>query len=363
MRVKVFGAGSIGNHLSHAARRLGWSVDLCDVDAAALRRAKEEIYPGRYGTWDDAIKLFDVGSAPQGNYDLIVIGTPPESHIDLALEAVREAPRAVLVEKPLCPPHLDHAQELFELSAERGVPVFCGYDHVVGQASERTAEILRAGVVGQVVTIDVEFREHWGGIFAAHPWLAGPGDSYLGHSARGGGASGEHSHALNLWQHFANLVGAGRVVEVSAALDYVEDDSVAYDRLCLLNLTTESGLSGRVVQDVVTNPPRKWGRIQGADGFVEWHCGYQPGCDAVIKGDPSGPTSEHMIQKTRPDDFILELRHVVTALAGEPQRSPITLERGLDTMLVVAAAHRSAREKRAVHIDYAKGYTLAALVA
>jgi len=70
-----------------------------------------------------------------------------------------------------------------------------------------------------------------------------------------------------------------------------------------------------------------------------------------------------MIQKTRPDDFILELRHVVTALAGEPQRSPITLERGLDTMLVVAAAHRSAREKRAVHIDYAKGYTLAALVA
>ena len=359
--VKVLGAGSIGNHISHAARSLGWDVDLCDVDGAALRRAKEEIYPGRYGAWDDAIRLFDVADAPEGNYDLIVIGTPPDSHIDLALKAVREAPRAVLVEKPLCPPHLDRAQELFELSGMRGVPVFCGYDHVVGQASERAGEILRTGALGLIVTIDVEFREHWGGIFAAHPWLAGPGDSYLGSWASGGGASGEHSHALNLWQHFANLVGAGRVVEVSATLDYVEDGAHAYDRLCLLNLTTESGLSGRVVQDVVTNPPRKWGRVQGTDGFVEWHCGYRPGCDAVIEGDPSGPTGEHMIQKTRPDDFIRELRHVAAALEDGAGRSPISLERGLDTMLVVAAAHRSARDKRVVRIDHAKGCTLAAL--
>ncbi len=34
MKVKIFGAGSIGNHLANAARVLGWSVDLCDVDGA-----------------------------------------------------------------------------------------------------------------------------------------------------------------------------------------------------------------------------------------------------------------------------------------------------------------------------------------
>ena len=30
-KVKVIGAGSIGNHLSNAARAVGWDVVLCDV--------------------------------------------------------------------------------------------------------------------------------------------------------------------------------------------------------------------------------------------------------------------------------------------------------------------------------------------
>ena len=58
MKVKVLGAGSIGNHLSNAARRLGWSVDLVDPDPAALERTRSKIYPSRYGNWDEAIRLF-----------------------------------------------------------------------------------------------------------------------------------------------------------------------------------------------------------------------------------------------------------------------------------------------------------------
>jgi len=41
-----------------------------------------------------------------------------------------------------------------------------------------------------------------------------------------------------------------------------------------------------------------------------------------------------------------------TAAAAD---SPIALHRGLDTMLVVAAAHRSSREGRAIALDYEKG--------
>ena len=37
MKIKVLGAGSIGNHLSNAARGLGWAVDLVDIDPAALK--------------------------------------------------------------------------------------------------------------------------------------------------------------------------------------------------------------------------------------------------------------------------------------------------------------------------------------
>ena len=362
MRVKILGAGSIGNHLSHAARRLGWRVDLCDVDGAALRRAREEIYPGRYGAWDDAIRLFDVADAPCGNYDLIIVGTPPDTHLPIALEAIAEAPRAIMIEKPVCTPDLGEAQRVFDAARDNGVSLFTGYDHVVGSAAEKFVAALRSSALGRIETLDVEFREFWGGIFAAHPWLSGPSDSYLGYWRRGGGASGEHSHATNLWQHFAHALDAGRVTEVQATMAYVEDDGTEYDKLCLLNLRTEEGLVGRVVQDVVTNPPRKWARAQGADGFVEWWCGYKPGEDAVLTGGSEGAGEEQTIRKTRPDDFIQELRHIESVLQGDPSTSPISLERGLDTMLVIAAAHKSVAQKRSVTIDYSAGYRDAALI-
>jgi predicted dehydrogenase len=360
-KVKVIGAGSIGNHLSNAARKLGWQVTIVDVDPVALSRTKEKLYPDRYGAWDDDIDLCLAHEAPKGVFDYIFVGTPPDSHMAVALAALDEKPRAILVEKPVCPPDLADAQTLWERSQSENIPVFVGYDHVVGMASRGVEEIIASGSLGPIDTLDVDFREHWGGIFAAHFWLDGPGDSYLGYWRRGGGASGEHSHAANLWQHFALLAGAGRVVEVSATMSYMRDDVLDYDKVCLLTLTTENGLVGRVAQDVVTSPPRKSGRIQGRDGFVEWHCGYQPGYDAVITGEPESEPNLRRYETSRPDDFVQELRHMETALASKADESPITLQRGLDTMLVVAAAHRSAREKRAVRIDYAKGYTDAAL--
>jgi predicted dehydrogenase len=357
MKVKILGAGSIGNHLSNAARRLGWSVDIIDPDPAALERTRTIVYPSRYGTWDDAIRLFAPDDAPSAGYDLICIGTPPDSHVPLARAAVTERPKAVLVEKPLCGPDLADVQELTDEAAAAGVAVFVGYDHVVGRAALMVADLLASGAIGEVATIDVEFREHWGGIFAAHPWLAGPWESYLGFTVRGGGASGEHSHAANLWQHFAHVVGAGRVSEVDATLDFVRDGCVDYDRLCLMNLRTETGLLGRCVQDVVTQPGRKWARIQGADGYIEWRCGAESGVDVVGGRLVGGEGFEERVSKTRADDFIEELRHIAEAIASTPATSPISLTRGIDTMRVIAAAHHSAEIGRRVKIGQGSGAT------
>jgi predicted dehydrogenase len=362
MRVKIHGAGSIGNHLANASRRLGWSVDICDVDAAALGRTRDQIYPARYGKWDPAIGLHESAKAPKGAYDLICVGTPPDHHLALAMAALDERPRALQVEKPLCMPDLAGLAALVDKAREQGTAVFVGYDHVVGLAAELAADRLKRGEIGRAQTIDVEFREHWGGIFAAHPWLAGPHDSYLGFWRRGGGAAGEHSHAINFWQFLAHLTGAGRVVEVQATLDYVSDGKVDYDRLALMNLRTESGLAGRVVQDVVTVPHRKWARVQGERGSLEWVCGVRPGFDAVRWSTEPGREGAEDVAKTRPDDFLRELRHIERALAdGDAMNSPLALSRGVETMLVIAAAHESARTGRRVRIDHSRPPSLDAL--
>lgn len=361
MKVKIYGAGSIGNHLSNASRRCGWAVDLVDRDPKALERTRFEIYPARYGKWDDAIRLFESKDAPEGGYDLIIVGTPPDSHVSLATSAIKESPRAIMVEKPFCTPDMKGAQELVDLALERSVRIFTGYDHVVGAASEKFCQLASSGCPVQYETLDVEFREFWGGIFAAHPWLSGPEDSYLGFWKRGGGASCEHSHAINLWQHFAHTIGAGRIIRVSAMMDHVNDGALDYDKLAAFNLRTENGLSGRVVQDVITNPPRKWACLQGAGRSLEWQCGYRAGTDAVIEETVDTIPIEHLFTKTRPDDFIRELHHIEKVLDLNLDDLSISMARGLDTMLVIAAAHRSNFEKREVTIDYSVGYSLKAL--
>jgi predicted dehydrogenase len=117
------------------------------------------------------------------------------------------------------------------------------------------------------------------------------------------------------------------------------------------------------VQDVVTQPPRKWARIQRTHGFVEWQCGREPGVDVVTATLPGRVAVEQKVTKTRPDDFIEELRHIEAALASDPAASPIALARGLDTMLVVAAAHLSHQTGKRVRIDYSRGCTPSALTA
>lgn len=355
-KVKIFGAGSIGNHLSNAARTKGWDVTLCDIDAAALERTRTQIYPARYGKFDENVKLSLSSEAPKGGFDYIFIGTPPDSHVPLALEAVKEKPKAILVEKPFATPDLKGCQELYDQCKANNIRCFVGYDHAIADSANRFAELAKN--IKDVKTLDVFFREHWQGIFNAHPWLDGPADTYLGYWKRGGGALGEHSHALNLWQYMAQVVGAGKVTEVSATLEYIQDGKADFDRLALLNLKTENGLVGSVVQDVVTKPTLKAMRLQGVDEALEWQCVPSPYSDKVrVIGQQ---TSEQVFEKTRPMDFIAELNHLEDVLAGN-KPSPISIEAGLDTMLVIAAAHLSAQSGQKVKIDYAAGYTQNAL--
>ena len=114
-RVKIIGAGSIGNHLSNACKVLGWKVDLCDSDSKALERTKKLIYPSRYGKWDKEISLFNMKNVPRGCYDVIFIGTPPDTHVDLALRSIEEKPKAICIEKPVCGPDLKKLSNLLDM--------------------------------------------------------------------------------------------------------------------------------------------------------------------------------------------------------------------------------------------------------
>jgi predicted dehydrogenase len=353
-QVKILGAGSIGNHLAHACRELGWAVTLCDIDRAALLRTRDDIYPARYGRWDEAIRLAEPREVAEEAFDIVIIGTPPDLHVPLALDELGKAPpRLVLLEKPLCGPGLEGCDQLAAAAEAAGTRVLVGYNHRLTAHTVLATKWLAEAGLGAVTTLRALFREHWGGIFAAHPWLSGPGDTYLGFTTRGGGALGEHSHAINIWQYFAGLAGAGRIVEVSAMLDEVQAGGAAYDRIAQLSVRTDSGLLGTIVQDVVTQPAQKWLRLEAEQGYLEWQVNAGPDHDLVRLVRHPEPERVERLAKTRPDDFRGEIAHLGKLLDDPRLESPLSLEAGMDTMRVIAAAIASAREGRVVRVDYA----------
>lgn len=342
LKVKIVSAGSIGNHLAQASRRMGWEVTVVDIDPVALRRMREEIYPTRYGAWDEAITLTTSDREPRGGFEIIMIGTPPDVRMPLALRALEEKPKILQLEKPLSTPALEGLDAfLAAYRAQTGTVAIVGYDHGVSESVEEVLRMLGNRAVGEVETIDVEFREHWQGIFRAHPWLKGPEDTYLGYSSRGGGAACEHSHALHLFSIFAERAGLGSWKRVTNVMEMRREGRAEFDAVAAFGIFTESGRVGRVVQDVITWPVKKWVRIQGTNGFIEWMGSGNPEGDVVRFSVAGGAPEERVFKKKRPDDFYRETLHMQALLEGTitPADSPISLERGVRVMRSVAACH------------------------
>lgn len=357
MKAKIIGAGSIGNHLSKACRDAGFEVTVVDRDAAALKRMKEDIYPKRYGAWDESIKLFTAAEEPKGGFDAILIGTPPDSHMPLALAALKEKPKVIQIEKPLCTPDLNGLDQFMkELKKNPATGVIVGFNHILAQNTVLVEKLMqeRAGVLGALRTIDCEIRSHWENIFKAHPWLKGPQDTYLGFWKRGGGAGGEHIHAVNLWQHFAHAAGMGRVTEVQALIEYVEKDGASYDSQIFIQVLTEKNLPGRICQDVITQPKRKWANLQFDNGALQWHNDVSKTTDEVKFIPKNGEPETNVIEKTRLEEFAAEAQHIAALVNGSVKiaQSPIRLERAAESALVLQATHQSAREKKIIKVDY-----------
>ena len=57
MNILIFGCGSIGTHHANAARALNCNVLICDIDFSKFEYMKNNLYPKRYGNWDNKIKF------------------------------------------------------------------------------------------------------------------------------------------------------------------------------------------------------------------------------------------------------------------------------------------------------------------
>ncbi len=352
--ILIVGAGSIGNHLAYACRQQNWGTTLVDIDESALSRTQNETYPARYGEWDPEI-ILSAKLPESGDYDIVFIGTPPDSHGRVLFQLLDSKInlKFMVIEKPLCTPDLRELIQISEsINSQPSVRAFVGYNHNVSAIMQKAEDLIDSEIVGKPLSIDVRWLEHWGGIFAAHPWLDGPRDSYLGYIKRGGGAMLEHSHGIAMWQHLARLLGCGEAADVSASIDYKNESDVFYDARTNIFVTSSSGLKGTILQDVITTPAEKYARVQGDSGFLELLINHEQGLDRIRYGKSNEDVQIIDFKKTRPDDFRQEIEHLDVLLNDMTKSSPLDIEHGISCMTLIDAAIRSEQSKQTTEVTY-----------
>ena len=300
VKIKIYGAGSIGNHYAYSYSKAGCEVTIFDIDKNALKRTKNLIYPQRYGKWNKKIKLIDKDD--NKFYDIILIGTPPSSHLKISNNIIkRNSCKLLHIEKPLSTPSLKEINFFKKISKTSKVKLICGYNLIFTRAIMEAKKILSKKILGKIISINVYNMEHWGGIFNAHPWLNGPKDSYLGFTSKGGGSLCEHSHGLNLSINFINFMRLGKIKKISSRNFFKINKDINYDFSNFINFKTASGAICHVVQDVISNPPIKKISIQGSKSSMEVFQNFDKNHDAIKIY--KGGTKILKFKKKRPDDF------------------------------------------------------------
>lgn len=336
-KVLIFGAGSIGNHHSNAARNLGMQVTVFDNDPKALERMKIQIYPTRYGIWDEQIFLTNnISSIILNYYDLVIVGTPPDSHIsllDLILDSIDC--RIILIEKPFSNPNEEsELKRIHKKITKSKKRVLVAYNHRLTKLTNAFLKKLNESGFENPQFVTCKFQESWDGIFRAHPWLSGPEESYLGAIERGGGAAYEHSHALNFFLFIINKLNSGRLVNLIQYGNFTKNAQLLYDHHYSAYFRFENTISGIVIQDVITEIHKKYLKIEFLNGSIEWIYCYDEKNHAVIT-TLGKKVEKEMIEVSRPDDFSGQMEHIVKLLEDHRLNSPLDFENNLMTQIIL----------------------------
>ena len=201
MRFVILGCGSIGTRHSVNLKASGHEVTLIDIDvnkALDLRRAQLEF---------DAAVASSLGAAVDWDAEAVIIATPPDSHVRLALEAVRSG-MPVFIEKPLSP-SLDCVDTLIAGVEERGLVAQMGMNLRFHRDLMDLKQRILDGQLGQVLHVRAEFGQ-W-----LPDWRPNRDyrQTYSASKAEGGGAIMDA--AVHEIDYVRWLVGS-EVVEVTA---------------------------------------------------------------------------------------------------------------------------------------------------
>lgn len=336
-KIKIYGAGSIGNHLAYSSLFLKNSVEVVDKDPLALRRMKYEIYPSRYKRWNNKIKLTELKYDNNFSHDYYFIGTPPDTRIKLLKKILKynHKPKAILIEKPISVAKSKNIKDLKKVLNKlisKKIKIYCGYNHSVSKSFTYFLNEISKRKKDKILSIESNWNETTDGILSAHSWLKNIYASYLGSYIHGGGSIHEHSHGLHLFLFILNFLKLNQGSNYKKLQFYKSSNNYKHDYLTNLQFIGKNNIVYKINTDFYTSPSQKNIKIQYKNFRLEIHFSTINNQDE-IHFYYDNKISRKIFKKTRKEDFTFEIKHILDIKTNKQYlNSPLNYKNGLNVV-------------------------------
>ena len=327
MKIKIIGSGSAGNHIAYAFSKLPVEITQTDLNLAALKRSKFEIYKKRYKEWPKNISQKIEEKKDKQFYDAIIISTPPASHLGLIKKHLNFS-NLFIIEKPICEPSNSTLVELNKIiKKNKNKKFLCGYNHRLFPSTLKLKELIKKNFK-KISQIDVNFKENTEGFLKAHYWYKSLSESYLSKTKIGGGSLCEHSHGINLGQY---LIGDRTNISLKRKrLTWYKKNQCNYDSSAELVYLSKNKILN-IHQNFITSPTEKNIKVYGKNFFAELTFNYKNSYDRLLVIQEK-KVKVSVFKKTRADDFKYEAKYIYECLKKKNSGNILDANNAIKTM-------------------------------
>ena len=327
MKLLVIGCGSIGERHIRNLRSL--SVDnilACDTNSDRLHLMKDKYDAEIYKDVDEALKK---------NPDAVLVCTPPNLHIPMALKAV-EHNAHLFIEKPISH-NLEKVDDFLTEAKRKKLTVLVGYNLRFHQGIILMKKMINEKVIGRVLSARAEVGQYlpdW------RPWQDYR-QSYTGKNDMGGGIILDGSHEIDYIRWLL-----GDITEVSCFADKVSDLDVDVEDTAEILLKFKNNIIAEIHLDFVQREYSRNCKIIGEEGTLIWD---YPGKYVKTYYSTTKQWKTYPIKMEPNDMYVEELKHFFECIKGKT--SPlISGEEAKKVLEVALAAKESATNGKAIKL-------------